>query len=102
MVTNSYFNTIGTICLYHKIRLEDYSINVWSGNYTNITILLNNSITIGFITFGTLKILSSEIQTSIFIIITQQDINITNSNIDTSAQACRTNMGAGRGLIVQI
>lgn len=34
--------------------------------------------------------------------ITQQNISINYSNIDTTAKSCRTNMGAGRGLIVQI
>jgi hypothetical protein len=34
--------------------------------------------------------------------ITQENISINYSNIDTTAKSCRTNMGEGRGLIVQV
>ena len=56
LITGSQFETIGTICLYHPIHLEEFSIDIWSGNYANITSLLNNSVSTAFITLGTLNI----------------------------------------------
>lgn len=102
-MTNSAIYTNGAICLYHSIHLEEYSINIWESNFiTNFTDLFDNGISIGIFTLGQITVLTSEIQTSTIVMITQQNITVNQSTIDTKAKSCRTNMGAGRGLIVQI
>lgn len=103
LIQNSSLTTYGTICLYHSIHLEDYSINIWKSNFiTNFTDLFENGVSIAFFTLGQISILESNMETSILAMITQNNIAINYSNIDTTAKSCRTNMGAGRGLIVQI
>lgn len=45
---------------------------------------------------------SSTIEGSTVAMISQQNISFINSFINTTARACRTNMGSGHGLIIQV
>jgi len=62
---------------------------------------LNSSITVGIVNLGSLNVFNTSISTTNFAAISQGNIYLNESHIDTTARGCRTNMGSGRGLVVQ-
>jgi hypothetical protein len=95
-------STYGTVCLYNPISFQSYSLNIWNGNYLDLNSLIKVGISIGFVNFGQINITNSDLSTSIFMLYSLKDVYLNYAHINTTAKTCRTNMGSGRGLIVQI